>query len=162
MDDSGCTIIDLKSGVFASEEHKEQLIVYAMLWSTDLDRNPASLPVRSLQIVYSSGAVAVAVPNHIQIQAFRKDLIESSELVRSALNASAVAANPSQDNCRYCQVKLLCRPYWESLSSFSKDEHLSNNQVTLIEARGDRAWVAIVTASPADLRPIRKSSYEKL
>jgi hypothetical protein len=148
VDESGCAITDLKSGV-ASDEHKEQLIVYAMLWNEDLDRNPAHLPIRSLQIVYGSGTIAIEVPNTSQMQKFRKYLIDSSESVRSALNASAVSANPSKENCRHCPVKLLCQPYWESLPSVSSDDHLSNNQVTLIEARGDRAWLGIVTASAA-------------
>jgi hypothetical protein len=98
---------------------------------------------------YPNGAVVVAIPNANQMQAFRKAPIESSELVRSTLNASAVTANPSQENCGFCPVKLLCRPYWDSLPSISTDEHLSNNQVTLIEVRGDRACLATVTASTA-------------
>jgi hypothetical protein len=148
VDESGCAITDLKSGI-ASDEHKEQLIVYAMLWNEDLDRNPAHLPIKSLQIVYGNGTIAVEVPDAAQMHIFRKDLIDSSESVRSALNASAVSANPSKENCRHCPVKLLCQPYWESLPSVSSDDHLSNNQVTLIEARGDRAWLATVTASAA-------------
>jgi CRISPR/Cas system-associated exonuclease Cas4 (RecB family) len=148
VDESGCAITDLKSGV-ASDEHKEQLIVYAMLWNEDLDRNPAHLPIKSLQIVYGSGTIGIEVPNTSQMQKFRKYLIDSSELVRSALNASSVSANPSKENCRHCPVKLLCQPYWQSLPSVSSDDPLSNNQVTLIEARGDRAWLGIVTASAA-------------
>jgi len=127
----------------------EQLIVYAMLWNEDLDRNPAHLPIKSLQIVYGSGTIAVEVPDTAQMLIFRRDLIDSSESVRSALNASAVSAKPSKENCQHCPVKLLCQPYWESLPSVSSDDHLSNNQVTLIKARGDRAWLATVTASAA-------------
>lgn len=120
-----------------------------MLWSEDSDRNPSRLPVQKLQIVYANGAVTVAVPNDAQMQTFRRGLIDSSELVRSALNAATVPANPSRENCRHCPVKLICQPYWESLPGNSSVEHLSNNQVTLIEARGDRAWLANVTASSA-------------
>jgi PD-(D/E)XK nuclease superfamily len=148
VDESGCGITDLKSGV-ALDEHKEQLIVYAMLWNEDLERNPARLPIKRLQIVYGSGKIAVEIPDTAQMHIFRKDLIDSSESVRSALNASAVSANPSKENCRQCPVKLLCQRYWESLPSVSSGDHLSNNQVTLIEARGDRAWLAAVTASAA-------------
>jgi hypothetical protein len=146
VDDNGCDITDLKSGV-GLEEHKEQLLVYAMLWNKDTDRNPTQVPIRSLQIVYANGAVAVAIPSQTQMQAFRTALIESSELVRSALNAPVVMANPSQANCRYCPVKLLCGPYWNALPSISGDEHLSDNQVRMIEARGDRSWLATITAS---------------
>lgn len=146
VDESGCAITDLKSGV-PSDEHKEQLIAYAMLWVEDRDRNPARLPIQSLRIVYASGAVAVPVPTDTQMHTLRRGLIDSSELVRSALNASAVSANPSRENCRHCPVKLLCQPYWESLPSIRSDEHLSNNQVRIIEARGDRAWLASVMAS---------------
>jgi hypothetical protein len=146
VDGDGCDITDLKSGI-GSEEHKEQLLVYAMLWNRDADRNPTNVPIRSLRIIYASGAVAVGIPNQTQTQAFRTDLIESSMLVRDALNAPVVPANPSQTNCRYCSVKLLCGPYWNSLPSIGTDEHLSDNQVMLIEPRGDRTWLATITAS---------------
>jgi hypothetical protein len=143
----GCAITDLKSGN-ATDDHQEQLIVYAMLWSEDSDRNPSHLPIQKLQIVYASGAVEVAVPSDPQMQAFRGGLIDTTELVRSALNAIVIPANPSQENCRHCPVKLICQPYWEALPRNASDDHLSNNQVTLIEARGDRAWLAKISASP--------------
>lgn len=146
IDEHGCAITDLKSGD-ATDDHQEQLMVYAMLWSEDSDRNPSHLPIQKLQIVYASGAVAVAVPGGPQMKAFRRDLIDATEFVRSALNAAAVPANPSRENCRHCPVKLICQPYWESLPRNASDDHLSSNQVTLIEARGDRAWLARITVS---------------
>ncbi len=146
IDEHGCAITDLKSGG-ATDDHQEQLIVYAMLWSEDNDRNPSRLPIKKLQIVYASGAVAVAVPSDAWMQTFRTGLIDSSEVVRSALNSPTVPANPSRENCLHCPVKLICQPYWESLPANASDGHLSNNQVTLIEARGDRAWLAKITAS---------------
>jgi CRISPR/Cas system-associated exonuclease Cas4 (RecB family) len=146
IDEHGCAITDLKSGV-ATDDHQEQLIVYAMLWREDFDRNPSRLPIQKLQIIYASGAVTVAVPSDPQMQAFRRGLIDATELVRSTLNATAVPANPSRENCRHCPVKLICQPYWESLPREASDDHLSSNQVTLIEARGDRAWLAKITAS---------------
>jgi hypothetical protein len=146
IDKHGCAITDLKSGG-ATDDHQEQLIVYAMLWSEDSDRNPSRLPIQKLQIVYASGSVAVAIPSDAEMQAFRTSLIATTELVRSALNATVVPANPSRENCRHCPVKLICQPHWESLPRDASDDHLSNNQVTLIEARGDRAWLAKITAS---------------
>jgi len=148
VNERGCTITDLKSGG-AADDHKEQLILYSMLWGEDSERNPSRLPVQSLQIVYASGVVAVAVPDDTQMLNFRRGLIDSSELVRSALNASTVPASPSQENCRHCQVKLICQPFWDSLPNIRSEDHLSNNQVTLIETRGDRAWLANITASSA-------------
>jgi RecB family exonuclease len=148
VDEHGCAITDLKSGS-AIDDHQEQLIVYAMLWSEDSDRNPSRLPVQKLQIIYASGAVAVAIPSDARMQSFRRGLMDSSESVRSALNAAVVPANPSRENCRHCPVKLICQPYWKSPPRNASDEHLSNNQVSLIEARGDRAWLAKVDASSA-------------
>jgi PD-(D/E)XK nuclease superfamily len=142
----GCSITDLKSGS-ASEEHLEQLTVYSMLWLEDSDRNPAHLPVLGLQLVYASGAVGIEVPDDGQLKEFRKDLLASSESVRSALDSSDVPANPSRENCRHCSVKLLCQPYWQSLPTLGSDGHLSCSQVTLLETRGERAWLAAVTSS---------------
>jgi PD-(D/E)XK nuclease superfamily len=146
INEHGCSITDLKSGN-ASEEHAEQLAIYSMLWLEDSDRNPSRLPVQGLQIVYASGAVAVTVPDDDQAKSFRRDLIASSESVRSALNSSHVRANPSRENCRHCSVKLLCEPYWQSLSAVGLDGHFSSIQVTLLEMRGERAWLATVTSS---------------
>lgn len=146
ISENGCSIMDLKSGS-ASEEHSEQLAVYSMLWLEDTDRNPARLPVLDLQLVYASGTVRIRVPDDDKLRNFRKDLIASSELLRSALNSSDVPANPSRDNCRHCSVKLLCQPYWQSLPTLGSDGPLSCSQVTLLETRGERAWLAAVTSS---------------
>lgn len=146
VSEQGCSITDLKSGN-ASEEHAEQLTVYSMLWLEDSDRNPSRLPVQGLQIVYATGTVAITVPDDEQATTFRRNLVASSDLVRSALNSPDVPANPSRENCRHCSVKLLCEPYWQSLSAVGLDGDYSNNQVTLLEMRGERAWLATVTSS---------------
>jgi len=146
ISEDGCSITDLKSGS-VSEEHSEQLAVYSMLWLEDSGRNPTRLPVLDLQVVYSSGAVRITVLDDDQLKSFRKDLIASSELIRSALNSSDVPANPSRENCRHCPVKLLCQPYWQSLPTLGSDGPLSCSQVTLLESRGERAWLAAVNSS---------------
>ena len=146
VSEHGCSITDLKSGN-ELEEHSEQLTIYSMLWLEDSDRNPSRLPVQGLQIVYASGAVAIAVPDDEKATVLRRELIASSESVRSALNSSDVPANPSRENCRHCSVKLLCEPYWKSLSAVGSDGHYSSSQVTLLEMRGERAWLATVTSS---------------
>lgn len=143
----GCSITDLKSGS-ESEEHCEQLITYSMLWNEDAERNPSKRPVLRLQIVHSNGITAVPVPDDEAMKKFRADLISSSDAVRESLNLPAVPASPSRENCRYCPVKLLCHPYWETLSEVGTADVFSSNQVTLIETRGERAWLATVTASP--------------
>ena len=146
ISEDGCSITDLKSGS-VSEEHSEQLAVYSMLWLEDSDRNPTRLPVLDLQVVYSSGAVRITVLDDDQLKSFREDLIASSELIRSALNSSDVPANPSRENCRHCPVKLLCQPYWQSLPTLGSDGPFSCSQVTLLESRGERAWLAAVNSS---------------
>lgn len=146
ISEDGCSITDLKSGS-VSEEHSEQLAVYSMLWLEDSGRNPTRLPVLDLQVVYSSGAVRITVLDDDQLKSFRKDLIASSELIRSDLNSSDVPANPSRENCRHCPVKLLCQPYWQSLPTLGPDGPLSCSQVTLLESRGERAWLAAVNSS---------------
>lgn len=147
VSENGCSITDLKSGS-TSKEHEEQLLVYTMLWREDQDRNPSHLPVLSLAIVYADGKVDVSIPDKSAMIAFREELLSSSEAVRKALNAPIIPANPTLDNCRYCPVKLLCDPHWRSLSEIGLDGLLSDNEVSLIEPRGDRAWLATVTASP--------------
>ena len=147
VSENGCTITDLKSGS-ASKEHEEQLLVYTMLWREDKDRNPSDLPVLSLAIVYADGKTDIPIPGESAMRAFREELLSSSEAVRKALNSPIVPANPTLDNCRYCPVKLLCGPHWRSLSKIGLDGLLSSNEVSLVEPRGDRAWLATVTASP--------------
>lgn len=74
---------------------------------------------------------------------------KSSVTKSQALSVPAieVRANPTRENCRHCSVKLLCQPYWQSLPTLDPDGHLSCTQVTLLVARGERAWFASVTSS---------------
>jgi PD-(D/E)XK nuclease superfamily len=146
LDGFGCAITDLKTGP-PNGDHHDQLLVYALLWSQDSGRNPSGLPIRQLRVVYTSGAITVPTPSGDELASLRESLLETSEQLRSILDSEDIPARPSPDNCRHCQVKLLCNAYWGSLPALSSGEQFSSTELTLLETRGDRAWLAEVRAS---------------
>jgi hypothetical protein len=142
----GCEITDFKTGK-PDDEHQRQMWVYAMLWTKDSERNPTNSPVLKMSLVYTSGSTVVAVPSEAGMEAFRAQLVEKSRELKLALNSEEVPAYPSIENCRYCQVQLLCDAYWKNLSAFEPREHFSGAELVLIEARGERSWLATVKSS---------------
>src|ERR1700733_10802429 len=42
----------------------------------------------------------------------RQQLCDRTEKVRSDMKSEPPPARPSNENCRHCQVKLLCEEYW--------------------------------------------------
>lgn len=139
----GCQIIDFKTGSQAPE-HQRQMWVYAMLWHYDSERDPDQVPVKKLTLIYTNGSIDVPVPSATEIATFREGLIESSKELKRKLDAKDVPANPSIENCRYCQVKLLCNDYWKDLSANEPGDRFSNAELVLVEKRGDRGWLARV------------------
>jgi hypothetical protein len=136
----GCSISDLKTGS-PSDHHQEQMIVYSVLWDGDQELNANQVPISNLQLCYSGGSISVNVPAKADMNKIRANLHERTARIKEEIECDNVPARPSIDNCRYCQVKLLCDDYWTSSARDESDE-FRDVELVLQSVRGDSIWAA--------------------
>lgn len=158
---AGCSITDLKTGS-PSDHHHEQMIVYSVLWDGDRDLNSNQVPISDLSLCYSSGSISVSIPAQAETEQIRANLRERTVRIKEEIESEIVPARPSIDNCRYCQVKLLCDEYWTS-SARDESEQFRDVELVLQSARGDSIWTAkLISASgrPSEEVVLRRSQSE--
>lgn len=138
----GCSVVDWKTGE-ESEDHHRQMEVYALLWDGDSELNPSRLPTESLKLSYGGNTVEVAVPHGEQLIELKRIICEGTEKVRAELELDPVPARPSADNCRFCQVKLICNDCWSwNQSSTEKKDAFNDLELVLINATNESSWSA--------------------
>ncbi len=138
----GCSVVDWKTGQ-ESEDHHRQMQVYALLWDGDSELNPSRLPTESLKLSYGGMTVEVAVPHGEKLIELKRILCERTEKVRAELELDPVPARPSADNCRFCQVKLICDDCWSwNQSSTEKKDAFNDLELVLINATNESSWSA--------------------
>lgn len=145
LSSAGCNITDLKTGS-PSDHHQEQMIAYAVLWDGDRELNENHVPISDLRLCYSSGSISVSVPAQADTEKIRANLQERTARIKEEIESEIVPARPSIDNCRYCQVKLLCDEYWTS-SARDETEQFHDFELVLKSARGDSIWTATSIAA---------------
>jgi hypothetical protein len=139
---SGCGVVDWKTGNQV-EEHHRQMQVYALLWDGDRELNPSRLPIESLTLSYGGLCVQVDVPRGDQLIASRRLLSAKTTNIRTEFEMEPVPARPSDDNCRFCQVKLLCDGFWAwSDSSVREKDGFNDLELTLIRLESESSWIA--------------------
>jgi hypothetical protein len=145
ISEDDCFISDLKTSA-PSIEHHEQMRIYAMLWDGDNELNPSGISISALDLVYSSGLVKVPIAD--DLRKFRIDVTTRTDVVINDLSLPVIPAKPSKENCRYCQVKLLCDPYWSDVRAYgNKGETVSNVILVAEECRSDSTWFVKVLSS---------------
>lgn len=137
---AGCSITDLKTGS-PLDHHQEQMIVYSVLWDGDQELNANQVPISDLRLCYSRGSISVSVPAKADMNKIRANLHERTAQIKEEIESESVPARPSIDNCRYCQVKLLCDDYWTS-SARDQSEQFRDVELVLQSVRGDSTWAA--------------------
>jgi hypothetical protein len=151
VSEDSCNISDIKTASPTSEHH-EQMRVYAMLWNGDSELNPKGSPVTNLELVYGGGLVQIPIPVAGELDAFRDEISSRTNAMRNAISLPEVPAKPSRENCRYCQVKLLCEQFWGDLEAFGNNaDALSNVVVVAEEARSESTWFVKISSSDAPL-----------
>jgi len=136
----GCSIVDLKTGK-DSEEHQEQIRIYGLLWDGDIQLNPSRIPLKSLTLSY--GARQVPVTIHSPSSEARSLLQTQTLQVRQELASNPAPAHPSSDNCRFCQVKLLCNEcsFWKE-PVLDQPSTFGDVELLLAEPKNDVTWAA--------------------
>ena len=141
-----CEITDFKTGK-PSEAHRFQLVVYALLWALDEERNPQGRPATRLILAYDSGEVEVPVPNPDGLKALEQELVERRAAARAAVSQNPPEARPDPSHCSSCEVRQLCDEYWTSgvqRKRFDEDRgtHFGDFEVTITARHGPSSWDA--------------------
>lgn len=147
---TGCEIRDFKTGS-PKEEHKRQLLTYALLWARDDDLNPSGLLANKLVLSYDDGDVEVPSPEASVLWSLEEELKERTAAVITALQADPPNARPSQVNCMYCTVRQLCEEYWHMLTGLSNESVIGrfiDAQIKLSSQHGPSSWDGVVEFGP--------------
>jgi CRISPR/Cas system-associated exonuclease Cas4 (RecB family) len=113
---SGIRISDLKTGLnqqSATDAQRRQLLLYAILIQRNFSEWPTAITIESASgetwpVAFSpEDAEKVLSEVLAAVEAYNRDL----DLVDAA-----VPANPGKDTCHWCPYRVVCDPYWETLS----------------------------------------------
>jgi hypothetical protein len=139
-----CAITDFKTGD-RSESHKLQLLIYALLWRGDTELNPKSSLATRLVLSYTEKEEEQAVPTGEELDKLAAELQIKTQAVRQQIDTEMPTANVSEQNCTSCQVRSICKDYWNpakrprlSVRQDAKDDL----EVVLREQRGQTTWEA--------------------
>jgi hypothetical protein len=152
ISDSGCEIIDFKTGK-PQERHASQVRIYALLWSRDAELNPTARPADRLTLSYRSGEVRVDAPAALVLEALERELVDRTRAARAAAGARPPEARPSVDTCRYCAVRQLCQEYWTPetqraiAAPLMKEPSFADIELAITGRHGPTSWDCVVVAS---------------
>lgn len=135
--DGGTVVVsDFKAGQ-TRPTHREQLVLYAILWWRTVGAAPGRLEIRY------PGTVDAFALSAEQLAAEEENL-----RVRLAKAIGDLRAKParhsSSDACRYCDVRQFCDPYWESLRTPAPAQRRGGDRATCVDAQ------VTVTGVPSD------------
>lgn len=144
-----CELTDFKTGE-RSDEHRFQVVAYALLWSRDGELNPSKRLADRLVLAYPDGDVAMDAPSASALDAFERELVQRSDTARLSLTQLPPQARPGIEVCRYCAVRHLCDAYWKSpeLVAFRPDKTYGDLEATVTRRHGPTSWDIVVESSP--------------
>ena len=147
-----CEIMDFKTGD-PDEDHKLQLLIYALLWARDGRINPAGSLANKLTISYRTGAVNVPAPSKTELLELEGQIADRTQHAREAISKSPTDARPSIENCSYCDVRQLCGTYWDpnTMRELSKQNAsptaYTDFQATIVRRQAEKCWKGMVVSS---------------
>ena len=171
----GCEITDYKTGA-PDPHHADQLRLYALLWTRDLERNPKSLPVTRLVLAYSSHDVAVDPPSIELLEGLADTTAAAITAAETALRERPPPAHREPDVCGSCGVRQLCTDYWLDppkvpvANQAGTDGAWFDFEGTVIERNGPRSWLVestgnqerVLLRTPTELVPFRVGDHVRL
>lgn len=106
-DNKGIVISDFKSGA-PKPEHKEQLLMYAVLW----EANTGIIPYMAY-IVYPDSSTSIEITKDIHAVASNSlaDRVQRAETLLRISPANSIVSS----NCQFCTVRHMCDSYWKAL-----------------------------------------------
>lgn len=151
IDATACAIVDYKSGM-PNPGHAEQLAIYALLWSHDVELNPQRLPVGQMVLAYSTHDVVQPPPTTSELEGLATDLKARIATAENEQQMRPPPARPSPEACGFCSVRHLCEDYWSALAiadssgSIGETEFI-DAEIEIVEQNGPRSWVVQASAN---------------
>ena len=142
-----CEIVDSKTGK-RKDEHSDQLMAYAAIWSQDENNNPLGRLADRLTVSYDDGDVLIEGPIQEDVDQWVEQMKQRTETVRDSLAVMPPIANPSYENCGLCPVKQLCEIYWMPDTQYHLGSHpdatndFVDAQLKLTHKRSDTVYLA--------------------
>jgi len=144
-----CEIVDSKTGK-RKDEHSDQLMAYAAIWSQDGTNNPLGRLADRLTVSYDDGDALIEGPDQGEVDRWVGQLKQRTETVRDSLAVMPPIANPSYENCGLCPVKQLCEIYWKPETQIHLGSHpeakndFVDAQLKLTQKRNDKSYLASI------------------
>lgn len=153
IDEDDVTVIDFKTGK-ESDDHGEQVRLYALLWDLDRQTNPDGRPATRLELAYPSHTRSVDALDEDQMAALRDAVADRIATADAITEEPPPIATPSPEACQFCSVKHLCDAYWPNIPSSVSDattEEWFDFEGRAIRPHGTRSWYLEATNSPTEV-----------
>ncbi len=151
LDSRECEIVDYKTGG-PDPSHTEQLREYALLWARDRVLNPDGRLATDLVVLYGTDIHRIPGPSESELARVEEDVRTRCKRAAERLLAIPPPANVATDNCRYCDVKHLCSPYWSSMRSDEEcgdvPSRFTSLQALVLSRKGERLWNVTIEKGP--------------
>lgn len=170
-----CEIVDFKTGE-PKEDHSLQLRIYALLWARDRRLNPGGKLASRLTLIYQTGALSVPPPtDDAELSALSAQLRERSTGAQATVGDNPPEARPSKVPCEWCDVRHMCRAYWEPATRSAMTNSVESGlppsapptsalggtadvELSILKEQGVWSWLGRVTATGALAVEIPKDS----
>lgn len=152
VDADGAEITDTKTGAEAPT-HRDQLRLYALLWTDDRESNPDALPVTALVVAYPRRDVVVPVPTKAELAELRAEVTARVGRADAMVAADRPAAVVGEQ-CGTCDVRGLCDAYWEGGAPNTVDVvdgGWYDVEGTVLREHGVKSWVLRERRTGSDL-----------
>lgn len=149
--DAEVDIIDFKTGA-ESDDHGDQVLIYALLWYLDAGLNPDRRLATGLHVVYPFGERAIEAPDREGLQSLADAVLARIRAADDLTRELPPKANPIEENCRHCRVRHLCEVYWSTFPPPVKavpTEQWFDCEVRVLRQNGPRSWFAETLTRPA-------------
>ena len=142
-----CEIVEFKTGG-PKDRDSFQVLVYALLWSRDIELNPRGTLATQLTLAYPTGAVTVTPPCKANLDVFERELVRRAQAARDTLQLHPPQARPRPDLCCSCSVRHLCDAFWAEenqllLPGSSTKDEFTDAELEITGQHGRFSWDAV-------------------
>jgi hypothetical protein len=131
-------IIDFKSSLTIHDEYWQQLELYAWLWfRSDANKRKGDCIV---EVVAGSMKTERRTILTSQISEIEKVVVSRIKNAKSLIGAQPVSAILSEEGCKFCTVKPVCKPFWNSVTDLLLVNTWQDIWVKTIEYVGGGVW----------------------
>ncbi len=125
------------------------MLLYALLFLNDREKNPFHLSVKKLRVIYADQEVNVEIPSDADRVSLTTELNERAIRAQFAVSVVPPEARPDSEACTFCAVRQLCPEYWTPdgqalVGASTVQEGMIDAEVRLHEKYSNVGWRASV------------------